>query len=315
MAVLVTTPVGGTTNLIDVTRASTNTFLAALNNPNGLTQLSNLIAAASNKVRNFCKRDLVLTDYVELRDGGITPSPEIHLQYPVSSIARLAVNPQTVLTVVNTLSTNQRATVATSTTGITLFWETNGVAASPDTSAVYATYPTLSALAAQINAVGNGWSATVVPGFEEYPSADLTPIQGALSATSLSANGAQLQMFIEAPSFSGYSSFDGQTFAGTTGWYLDAPKGLVWSAAWPRGPQQIRIDYRAGYATPIPDHIQEATILVAVAIFRSGKINPTVSSQRIGSAAVTYLTKSVVVPPAAVDLLREERDLAGTHYN
>lgn len=312
MAILQTTPVNGT-DLIAVDRAATNSILSALLASNSLL-FQNLISAASGKVRKYCKRDLVLTDYVELRDGGITPSPEIHLQYPVVSLARLALSPTAVLTVSNTFSVNQRATVATSTTGVTLFWEDSGVS-QQDASSVYATYPTLAALAANINGIGSGWQAIVTPGYEQFPSSDLTPFQGAISASQSSATGgAALLMYVEQPGYASMQYFDGMSFTGQPGWYLDAPKGLVWSAGWPRGPQQLRIDYRAGFAT-IPDEIQEATVLVMIGIYRAGTLNPVLESASLGDASYTYARKNLIISAAVKELLAEYIDYSALHYN
>jgi hypothetical protein len=102
-----------------------------------------------------------------------------------------------VLTITNTSSTNQRATVQLATsvtedgaaiirtsTGLSLTRVASGVS-STDTSVTWGTYPTLTQVATAVNALGNGWSATVAGGYENAASSDLRALQGSFTCRNL----------------------------------------------------------------------------------------------------------------------------------
>jgi len=168
-------------DLITIARAAQNPTLAALNagNPG---YLAFLISAASDAVRLACRRDFTLGAYVEYHSGGIYIREPLRLrQFPVTEISRVAASPRPALLVQNVDSnTNQRATVETTSTALRLLRIASAVLTSSDL--LYATYPTIGALASAVNGLGHGWSATVRENFANWPSADFKPLQGAVSA-------------------------------------------------------------------------------------------------------------------------------------
>lgn len=289
-----TTSTGG---LITITRAIQNAQLSALNISNP-TLLASLISAASKLIQKYCHRLFNVTSLSEYYNGGWYNNldPLCLEQLPVLSISRLSINPQTVITITNTSTANQRATVATipSTDGLScssLTLVTVASAVSSTTTLSTTTYPTIAALVAAINGIGSGWSALANPGYSLYASADLRTYQGAISALTPSA-GAQLLIFIEnlTPYLFGSGDF------GTAGewngqvpqsaWALDAKRGVIYGT-FPPGQQNVRIDYIAGFAdaagnTLIPDDLQEAVVQTVVFLYLSGTRDYTMKSEGLG---------------------------------
>src|SRR5687768_7939806 len=69
--------------------------------------LDHCLAAASDGIRRWCKRDFTAQLYDELYDGTGTRALMLR-EYPVLAVERVAHNPSTVLRVKNTSSSNQR---------------------------------------------------------------------------------------------------------------------------------------------------------------------------------------------------------------
>src|SRR5262249_44853212 len=143
-----------------------------------------LVTAVSRAVKRYCRREFDAQSFDELYSGH-GDYRLILAQYPILSVSRVATGPWAVLTIRNTSGSNQRATVALTTTGLSLTRVTAGVS-STDTSVTWASYPTVQAVANAVNALGNGWLATVPNGtYALWPSGDLRSIQGALNAASV----------------------------------------------------------------------------------------------------------------------------------
>ena len=102
-------------------------------------------------------------------------------QYPIASVQSVRYRPVTVLKIINTSSANQQARVTVTATGLTLQRIASGVS-SVDSSVTFAGSPTLTAVAAAVTALGNGWSGQVIGDYANWPSADLRCPQGALTA-------------------------------------------------------------------------------------------------------------------------------------
>lgn len=291
--------------LVDTAYAQTNSFLANL--PSG--QLSSIIAAASNKIRRYCRRDFNAANYTQYFDGGMYPFDVFYLlNIPIAQITRLATNPQTVLNIQNTsTSMYQRATVRTTALGIVLETVASGVPATIS-SVTWDAYPTVQTVANAINALGNGWLATPTIGYALNASADFPSNLGAFST--LCGPGAGLQQYLENPQFGGNGAWIYSIQQGSVlqGWRLDADKGIVWGA-FPRGQQNIRCDWQGGFSQ-IPDAVQEACLLTAVAIWGAGRINPFLKSENSLDYGYTLADKARVIPPAAVSLLSEYVDHA-----
>jgi hypothetical protein len=213
--------------------------------------INTLISAASRAVQRWCRRDFISTSFDELYNGS-GESRLILRQYPIISVQSVRYRPATLLKVINTNTTlNQQARVSVTSTGLTLVRVASGV--SYTSTVAFAGNPTLSALAAAINALGNGWSAQVVGDYGSWPSADIRGPQGALTAW-----GRFAELKLHTAELAGYQIDERR------GWLLRAipysdpellhPEDLIW----PVGVGNFRVQYTAGYAT-IPEDVQEAT--------------------------------------------------------
>ncbi len=268
-------------------------------------QLAFLITAASDAVTTWCDRifqEQQYTEYVNGLDswrcGYMSPR-----NYPVTVISRIAVRPVVVLFVSNTDTTNnQRAEVSVLLTGLKLFRTSNGNVISPVTL-LFATYTTIGALAAAINAVGNGWTATVCGGpyasdYAGWATADLRVIQGSLNAR-FSAS-AQLELYTdELPAMR----------IDTTG--TDAPSTIY--GKFPRGVISVELRYTAGYSV-IPDAVIRGTTIVVKSLFDRSSKDSAVKSEKIGDYSYTLATPSgsedsydMSIPPDARILLQPFR--------
>lgn len=306
--------------LINMTYAQSNPLLAPLaitNQP----ELEDIILAATNKVRKYCRRNFNQQSYTKYFVGGSYPFDLLMVnECPIIQVTRLATSPKVVLNVSNTSQNNQRATVATTAAGITLFSVASGVPTT-NNAITFGQYPTVQAIANAIIAIGNGWSAVPVPGYALFPSADFKIIQGALSCavsqTNGSGPGAGLEMFLEQPAFGGYGSLQGwinDGYCGGTQWRMDPDKGVI-AGQFPQardGAVNIRVDYVGGF-TEVPDAVQRATLLVCVAIFTAGKINPNLKSERALDYAYELAAKQTIMPAGAISLLSEYVDRAASH--
>jgi hypothetical protein len=274
-----------------------------------------LISAASRAIERACKRIFAAQDYTLFLSAGPRPCDWIALpNFPVLSVTRLATRPQAAISIVNNdAADNQRATVATTATGLQLTLVASG--ASSTVNIAYAGYSTLAALAAAVSGVGSGWSATATAAYANFPSADLRPSQGALPALGAPAC---LEIFTEEiGAWAGIQSvWDWAGGAGICrGWQLDADAGLlVGRFADPAaGPVSLRCDYRAGFET-IPEDIQQATTRLAALIQEDQQRDSTVMMQTVGPYTQKYfpLASKLLSNPAVMELIAPYIDHAKT---
>jgi hypothetical protein len=273
-------------DLITLSRAIQNPTLAALNAANP-GYLASLITAASDAVRQQCRREFTLQSFTEYHSGGIYLREPLRLrQYPVAEITRVAAGPLPALLVQNAdCLTNQRATVETTRTSLRLVRIASAVLSTSDL--LFTAYPTIATLAAAIDGLANGWSATVRGAFGNWPSADFKPLQGAVSVLN---GGRDLELYSEAiqplaagPYATGEAEWDG--FQCAAGWRLDEETGELFGRL-PRGQLNIRIDYTAGFAT-IPQAIQEAAAQLVQDLYQASLVNNTLQKATLGSSSVT----------------------------
>ena len=291
-------------DLITLARAAQNPTLATLGASNP-AYLASLITAASDAVRQNCRRELTLSAYTEYHSGGIYIREPLRLrQFPVLEITRVATSPRPALLVQNVDSiTNQRATVETTATALRLVRIASAVLTTTDL--LYSAYPTVAALAAAVNALGGGWSATVRNDFANWPSADFKPLQGAVTAL---LGGRDLEMYSETvqpfsawPYSAGEAQWD-DGFQGATGWRLDEETGELFGR-FPRGQLNIRVDYRAGFAT-IPQAVQEACLQLVQDLYQAGLVNSTLKKSTLGASSVELnVTTSAAQMSSKVQLL------------
>ena len=313
MPLLLTNSLAGQ-DLITLDRALLDPTLSALNTANSAA-VPPLITAASRAIERACKRIFAAQDYTLFLSAGPRPCDWIALpNFPVLSISRLATNPQPAITILNTdLTDNQRATVATTATGLQLTLVSSGT---PSTTNIdYTSYSTLASLAAAISAIGTGWSATATAANANYPSADLRPLQGALPALIAPAT---LEIFTEElTAWAGVQDVWDWT-AGSSlprGYQLDADAGLLigrFTEQMSR-PVSLRCDYNAGFET-IPEDIQQATVRLAALIQEDQQRDSTVMMQTVGPYTQKYfpLASRLLTNPAVMDLVAPYIDHAKT---
>jgi hypothetical protein len=182
---------------------------------------------------------------------------------PIASVERVAYGPSAVLRVTNSSTSNQRATIKVTSTGVELIRVASGVATTSTIN--FADQATLSALATAITALGNGWSATVNDVSNNLrASADLRALQGAFVAKDVDA---LLQLHVgELSAFS-----------------VDAERGLLTrdtGATWHGGLNYWRIVYRAGFSA-VPDDVQEACAQWVAQLFWLGKRDPGLAQESL----------------------------------
>lgn len=226
---------------------------------NETTTLSALISAVSAAISRYCGREFTNTAHDELYNGDNQPRLLLR-QFPILSVQRVAYNPSVVLRIQNTNSTNQRATVTVTDSGLSLL---RVASASSNTDTVtFASNTTLSALATAVNALGNGWSASVTDNYDNFASADLRAFQGAFKAAGVIAG---LRLHI----------------GELTDYEIDAGRGwLVRGCGWPGGLHYWRILYTAGYET-IPEDVQEACAQWVAALFWQSKRDSGLTQEQI----------------------------------
>ena len=224
--------------------------------------IDELIAAVSKAIQRYCRREFDSQTFDQLYNGTndcILPLRE----FPIISVARVAYGPATVLTVTNTSASNQRATVAVTSTGLSLVRVASGVAST--STPTFAANVTLSALAAAINALGNGWAASVPAGYGDHASADLRATQGAFNAKNVSA---ELRLHTHELTAYEVDAEKGWLIRG----YSDPDfedQGAVWYGGW----NYYRVIYTAGFAT-VPEDVQQAAAEWVAALFWQTKDNP-----------------------------------------
>lgn len=269
--------------------------------------LPTLITAASREIIRYCSRQFALTTYVDIltpegtrQDRGEPASAKLSA-FPVQSVTSVLTNRSTVLTIRNTATTtNQFASVSFTMTGdveyfdltytgITLSRTASGVATT--TTLTFASYVTLGSLATAINALGNGWNATVQSGYTLYPSASLV---GAREPKNALSSGACLDLFTTpATSYdidraSGIMRcYGGQAGSGFGGFYgafgdpafaaMDGMGG--YGGAWGWG--QYQLTYTAGWAT-IPEQLQQVCAEVVKGMYARLSIDPSLKSETLG---------------------------------
>lgn len=255
-------------DLITVARAkygiNQSTFTAAED-----TTLAALVTAVSKAVKRYCHREFDSQSFDELYSGHNGEKLALN-EYPIISVARVAANPTAVLKVRNTSSANQRATVAVTSSGLTLVRVASGVVTT-DTSVTFAGNVTVQAVADAVDALGNGWDAEAVSPYTLRASADLRAVQGALNAAA--NNFAELKIHVD-----DLSDYDVDL---QRGWLVREGSSfdLNWlptGGGWYEGTNNFRVLYTAGYAT-VPEDVQEACAQWVAALFWQTKENPAVS--------------------------------------
>lgn len=236
------------------------------------TTIAELIKAASVAIEEYCRRRFCSTQHDELYSGRGQRRLLLR-QYPILSVERVAYAPVTVLKITNTSSSNQRATVAVTSTGLSL---THVASGSSNTDTVdFASNTTLSAVKSAVDALGNGWSASIPDSdYTSWASADLRALQGALNAKDVEA-----PLKIHTRELSAFDVDDEHGWLLRTGG-IEVYSPLDVGPAWFGGSGYWRIIYTAGYST-IPEDVQEACAQWVAALFWQTKRDPGLSQEHI----------------------------------
>jgi len=243
-----------------------------------------LVTAVSKAVKTYCGREFDSQTFDEVYEN--TDSGRLVLrQYPIISIARVATSPTTVLQITNTSASHQRATVAVTSSGLTLVRVASGVTTTT-TSVSFAGNVTISAVKTAVDALANGWSA-VIPdsNYSLWPSADLRAVQGALNAYRVYAG-----LQIHTQELSAYS--------------VDHARGWLTHAGCTGFGESMRVIYTAGYAT-VPEDVQEACCQWVAALYFQGKRDPGLAQESVTGAVYrsSELVRSGVPRPVQLLLL------------
>jgi hypothetical protein len=239
-------------DLIDRDRAVGSLNGQILSSPE-LAIVDQLITVVSRAIENYCRRAFGLVNRDERYDGQEDPVLLLH-HYPVTAIERVACAPTPVVSARNEAGGVQRATVRVLVDGLVLTRVASGVTVVDTIS--FASAPTLSALAAAITALGNGWSASVTaPDYDPLASADLAACPGTWAAR---AQAAELRLHLRE----------------IADYELNARLGVLRRVlGWPGGASFFRIVYTAGYGA-VPEDVQEACAQLVAQLFWQSKRDP-----------------------------------------
>jgi hypothetical protein len=276
------------------------------------TALPSKITEASAAVRRWCgDRDFTRTTYDEAYRPSLDGMVDLR-QFPVNKVLRVSGGRTTGIAIANTsTTTNLRPTAGfTSTgdeatgltfTGLALVATTGGVDVEIDVP--YSASPTLGQLAASVNALGNGWQATVPASLTSWPSADLVGGDVAQDAT---GTGAELKVFAEVIGGCRVDRRTGELKVGIGGGSssVDGPRwGPYQDPADFDWPGKVRVVYDAGFDA-IPDLVQQGTAIVVGKYLDDLARDLAITSETIGRGNYTVdPNRAAELPPEAREKL------------
>lgn len=224
----------------------------------------NLVSAA---MEHYCDRTFHSTVYSAERYDGDGTTRILLRNYPVTAIGRIAIGTQSPILVVNTSTDAAYATISVSTTGMTLTI-VGGANAGTDTL-TFAAFPTLGVLDDAVTALGKNWAGTTSTAYTSTPSTQLLVSMGqdCMNASAV----------LEIP------------YQPIADYNVMAARGEVYySMGFTPGVQNVIIDYTAGYAAgAIPMDLQLACLQILAVVYRNGRKDPTLRSERIGDYSYT----------------------------
>ncbi len=254
-----------------VTGAYALQLLAVLRlNTTQLEAIPTLITVASAAIRKWCMdRDFTQQTYTE--EYLVALNGEIRLnQVPINQILRIQSELDNALNVQNNAAqiaqvyftlTGDVATGQTI-TGLTLNSITDGV--QTITPVVYSSNETIASLAAAINLVGGGWSASTTGNYTQWPVTEL--VGGKIAQGATPSESCSLGVFSQDISTARFHPDEGQLTGiiycgeqvGGTGprW---GPDWIGWVDEGPDASSLVRVTYNAGFAV-IPYPVQLATV-------------------------------------------------------
>lgn len=284
-----------------------------------------LITAASREIIRYCSRKFGIQTYTEIvtpegtrQDRGEPASAKLSA-FPVQSVTSVMTGRAPVLKVTNSdTATNQFASVAFNLTGDVEYLDLtytglnlNRTASGVSSTATlgFDSYITLDALAAAINTMGNGWSATVQAGYGKHPSTSLIGVREPKNAR---VQGAVLDLFTV--SATGYD-IDRSTgilrcYGGGSAGFGD-PTGASWDGLGGSGGTggwgQYQVTYAAGWST-IPENLQQVCAEVVKGIYARLDSDPTLKSESADKYSWTAKDVLTGLPEWATSVLGFYKD-------
>lgn len=302
-----------------------------------------LIDAASRMVRKHCNRYFSRAIFDGLYTVDTPSKFVLTREYPLNSVIRAATNPTVVLSINNSNSSVQRAysilemdgaltdpvDLPSPVKGIKCVRISNGAATT--SSLAFSSYGTVQSLANAVNALGNGWAASVTPGYEGWPTVDpesatplppyttslsyFHPLQGAIPAKGQTSAGFIMHvddLFVQIRSDTGdinlASATENDPFQSLKfGGYLSTDIGDISDFG---GYQGLRLIYDAGVDVMYED-IQVAVAETVNYWLTEVGLDQTVTEESIGSYSYKLAADSIAkhgMPGSAVSKLSYYRN-------
>ncbi len=248
------------------------------------TVLERLIDSTTARIESYCGRKFKARQFVEFRDpDGLN----LKLQnWPVTACSFLGYGRETAMVIGSTVTTDVAATVTVSTASpftsnyALVLTRTAADGTTEATTLLFATYLTVSQLAAAVNATTGFTASVAVDGPTAYlhrvGPIDCTRSTAALTLPSERAADYRIDLnagVVRLPI--GFRSRDDWA----DGWY-DSDQ-----------PQTVVIEYTAGFST-IPDDVAQACVEIAAAAYRARFMDANVESESIGDYSYTSAVRT-----------------------
>jgi hypothetical protein len=227
-----------------------------------------LVSAASGVVEKYCNRTFARAAYDELHTV-VGPTLSIWVNNPpIVDVTAVRNGEMPALYVLLRDPQNQTQAGLVDVTGTAVVLTRTYAAVTTTSTFPFADYPTFTDLAAGINALGNGWTATLPNQFALWRTDDLTTNQTGRSARNIS-----LPMLVF---WYGLAGFRANKHLGE----VIVPGGPI------RGPQIYRVTYTGGY-TDVPEPVQQACAELVQLTFATRRANPLMTSETLDKYSYT----------------------------
>lgn len=226
-----------------------------------------LVSACSSVVEGYCRRSFAQATYDELQHG--TGTPYLYVNNPpiqrVVSV-RTGLMPGLYVQFNDTTNQTQLATVDVTSTAVVLTKTYSGTTTT--NSFGFASYPLMTDLGTAINALGNGWVATVPQQFALWQTSDLNHQLGSYGARNMSV---PLNVYWMALPFFKVNEGMGEIYNG---------------GRFTPGYQNYRVTYVGGYGE-IPEEVQQAVAELVQLTYASITSNPNMQSETLDKYSYT----------------------------
>lgn len=236
-------------------------------------------------IQRECRRTFETTTYLLERYNG-TGSRYLYLRnYPVTNVLMIAIGNRDAIKICNT---NAGTTASASVTSSSVILTRDNVT---DSTLAFATYTTITTLVAAINAVGSGWTASVLDSsYGSYKSNFLIPRFG---NNCINSNWVYLRI-PEKPE----DEFEVYENRGTVALMRSYSSATETECVFPKGNNNIYVSYTAGYTEDdMPDDLQLAIKIFVKDIYQKKKDSSwNLKSFTIGPISYTYADNNYNIP-------------------